>query len=76
MTSDSSGNNATSAGLALSYSSYNSNGYSVSGSQTGANPGGDGTLPGELGTWLIWNEALTSTEVISVYNNMKSQYGL
>lgn len=76
MTSDGSGNNATSAGLALSYSSYNSNGYRVSGSQTGANPGGDGTLPGELGTWLIWNEALTSTEVISVYDNMKSQYGL
>jgi hypothetical protein len=76
MTSDGSGNNATSAGLALSYSSYNSSGYSVNGSNTGANPSGDGTIPGELGTWLTWNEALTSTEVISVYDNMKSQYGL
>jgi|TARA_B110000977_G_C11069465_1_gene489024 hypothetical protein len=75
-TTNSSNGNATTAGLGLSYSSYNSSGFGISGDTTGANPGGNGTLPGELGTWLIWNEALTSTEVISVYDNMKSQYGL
>jgi len=41
----------------------------------GANPGA-GTLPGKIGQALIYNRALTTTEIIQNFNEMRSQYGV
>jgi len=76
MTTNTSNGSPTSAGTALTYSNYTTGGFGVSGTNQVANPNGEGTVPGELGTVLIWNEALSSTEITQVYNNTKAQYGL
>lgn len=76
MTTNTSNGSPTIAGDALSYSNYSSGGFGISGTNTGANPSGNGTIPGELGTVMFWNTALTSDEIATVYNVTKGQYGL
>jgi hypothetical protein len=41
----------------------------------GVNPGA-GTLPGSIGQALIYNRALSTTEIIENFNEMRSQYGV
>ena len=74
MTTDTSGNNATSAGTALSYSNYTTAGFGHGGTNTGSNPSGEGLIPGYWGVSQFWNVALTSDEVAEVYNKTKIAY--
>jgi len=83
MTTDASGTNPTSPGLGLDYRGYEGvygaqyNGFSVcTGANTAPNPEGTGSVPGEVGSALFYNRALTAEEVLINYNAMRSRYGL
>jgi hypothetical protein len=77
MTSDAAGSNPTTAGTALSYVNYQSNGFRIyGGTNTGPNPSGEGVVPGEVGNILFYNRALSAAEVLQNYNGLKARYGL
>jgi hypothetical protein len=77
MTSDGSGSTPTTSGLNLSYSNYQSSGFRVyGGTNTVANPSGNGICPGLLGNIYIYNRALTSTEIIYNFNQLRGRYGI
>ena len=78
MTAGGVGVDPTTAGTALSYSSYaNSGGFRVyGGTNTSANPDGNGFVPGELGNVLFYNRALSADEVTQAYNAYKTRYRL
>lgn len=77
MTSDPSGSNPTTPGLNLSYSNYQSSGFRVyGGTNTAANPGGNGICPGYLGNIYIYNRALTSSEIYFNFNQLRGRYGI
>lgn len=77
MYTDAGVSNATTAGSQLTYNTYQSNGFKIyGGSQTGANPNGDGMVPGELGVIHIYNKALTAAEVLQNFNALRGRYGI
>jgi len=77
MTSDGGGSNPTSPGESMVYSSYASGGFRVyGGTNSIANPNGNGYVPGELGNVLFYNKALSPDEITQTYNAYKTRYGL
>ena len=77
MTSDGTGSNPTTAGTALSYTNYQSSGFRIyGGTNTGADPNGEGVVPGEVGNILFYNRALSAAEVLQNYNSLRAKYGL
>lgn len=77
MTSDGGTGGATVAGEAMTYSAYASGGFRVYGGTTsGANPNGNGYVPGELGNVLFYNRALSASEIAQVYNSYRTRYGV
>jgi hypothetical protein len=83
MTTNISGANPTTPGLGLDYRTYEGTygsqyaGFSVcTGANTAPNPNGFGSVPGEVGSALFYNRALSSEEVLINYNAMRSRYGL
>lgn len=71
------GTTPTSAGLGLRYSDYiASNGFRINGANTAANPSGDGTVPGELGSILFYNKHLTPVEINQNFNALRGRYGI
>lgn len=77
MTSDGSNGNPTAAGTALSYTNYQSTGFRIyGGTATGANPNGNGMVPGECANILFYNRALTSDEVTQNFNALRGRFGL
>jgi hypothetical protein len=75
---DGGGSNPTTAGTALSYSSYaNNGGFRVyGGTNSSADPNGNGFVPGELGNVLFYNRALSSKEIEQVFNSYRTKYGI
>jgi hypothetical protein len=72
-TTNGSGANATVAGEAM----VNLSTSEVMGiSNSNSSSGGDACLPADLGYWLIYDKALTLTEVQQNYNALKTRYGL
>jgi len=59
----------------ITYNSSNSNNYMFLGQQ---NPGADnyGMYSGRYGQFLIYNRALSSSEILTNFNGIKSRYGL
>ena len=52
-------------------------GFSVcTGANTMPNPAGVGSVPGEVGSALFYNRALSDEEVLINYNAMRGRYGL
>jgi len=83
MSTDNIGTSPTTPGLGLDYRYYEgTNGSLYSGfsictaANTAPNPAGVGSVPGEVGTTLFYNRALTAEEVLINYNAMRSRYGL
>jgi hypothetical protein len=77
------GTSPTSPGLGLEYRTYEGVagpqyvGFSVcTAANTAPNPEGNGSVPGEVGSALFYNRALTAEEVLINYNAMRSRYGL
>jgi hypothetical protein len=77
MTTNTSSGSPTTAGRALSYTNYASSGFRIyGGTTTSANPNGNGMVPGELGTVMIYNRALSQSEMLQSFNALKARYGL
>ena len=76
MTAGGVGDNPTTAGTALSYSSYTNNGgFRVyGGTNSASNPNGNGFVPGELGNVLFYNRALSANEIAEVFNSYRTKY--
>jgi hypothetical protein len=77
MTTNTSGGSATPAGRALRYNYYASNGWRIyGGTNTGANPSGNGVAPGEVGNILAYNRALTEDQVKQNFYALRGRYGI
>jgi hypothetical protein len=77
MTSGGSNENPTTAGLALSYTNYQSGGFRIyGGTTTSADPNGNGICPGEVGNIMIYNVDLTAAEVQTNFNALRSRYSV
>lgn len=75
---DGGGGSPTAAGTALSYSAYaNNGGFRVyGGTNSSADPNGNGFVPGELGNVLFYNRALSASEIAEVFNSYRTKYGV
>jgi hypothetical protein len=77
MTVDASNGSPTGAGTQLSYTNYQSGGFRIyGGTNTVANPNGNGVCPGFLGNIYVYNRALTSQEIQQNYTALKGRFGL
>jgi len=78
MTTNTSSGSPTTAGRALRYNYYSSNGWRIYGGTTVgvANPSGDGVAPGEVGNILAYNQALTEDQVKQNYYALRGRYEL
>lgn len=77
MTTNGSNGSPTSAGTAMSYSNYASGGFRIyGGTNTSANPNGNGICPGEMGHVLFYNRAITSDEVTQIFESYREKYGI
>lgn len=77
MYTDAGVSNATTAGSQLTYNTYQTNGFKIyGGTQTVANPNGDGMVPGELGVIHIYNRALTAAEILQNFDALRGRYGI
>jgi hypothetical protein len=83
MMTNGSGANPTTPGLGLEYKTYEGvagsqyAGFSIcTAANTAPNPSGLGSVPGEIGSVLFYNRALSAEEVLINYNAMRSRYGL
>jgi hypothetical protein len=81
MTANPSSGTPTTAGTALLYSNYtsgvNETGFRIfGGTFVGANPTGNGMIPGEVSNIMIYNRALSNTEIVQNFNALKGRYGL
>ena len=81
MTANTVGGTPTTAGTALSYTNYTSGatetGFRIyGGTNTVANPSGNGIVPGEVSNVMIYNRALTETEIVINFNALRGRFGL
>lgn len=81
MTVDAVNGSPTTAGTALSYTNYTSGGAETGfriygGSNTAANPNGNGIVPGEVSNVMIYNRALTGTEIVINFNALRGRFGI
>lgn len=77
MTTNTTNGSPTSPGTNLRYNNYINNGFRIyGGTNTAANPAGGGMVPGELGSVMIYNRALTQSEVLQNFNSLRNRYGL
>lgn len=81
MTSNTTSGSPTAPGTALQYTNYTSGatetGFRIyGGGNTAANPAGNGICPGEVSNVLVYNRALTATEISNTFNAMRGRYGI
>jgi hypothetical protein len=77
MTNGNSGVSPTTSGTQLTYSNYTGSGFQIyGGTSTGANPNGNGFVPGELGHVFIYNRALTQNEIDANFTALRRRYGI
>lgn len=77
MTTDTSGTSPTSAGTQLSYTNYQSSGFRIyGGTNTVANPAGNGLCPGFLSNIYIYNKSLTESEIRQNFYALRGRFGL
>lgn len=77
MTANTSSGSPTAAGTQLSYTNYQSGGFRIyGGTNTAANPAGNGICPGFLGNIYIYNRAITASEIQQNFNALRGRYGI
>ena len=81
MTSDASNNSPTAAGTGLLYTNYTSGGTQTGfrifgGNSETANTTGNGFVPGELSNIMIYNRALSNTEISQNFNALRGRFGI
>jgi hypothetical protein len=81
MTVDTVGGSPTTSGTALQYNNYTSGptetGFRIyGGTNTAANPTGNGICPGEVSNVMIYNRALSTTEIFNIFNAYRGRYGI
>jgi hypothetical protein len=81
MTANTGNGTPTTPGLALSYTNYTSGGTETGfriygGTNTGANPSGNGMCPGEVSNIMIYNRALNTSEIQQNFNALRGRFGI
>ena len=81
MTSNTTNGSPTGANRPLSYTNYTSGasqtGFRIfGGNSTGANTTGNGMVPGEMSNIMIYNKALTESEIKQNFNALRGRYNI
>jgi hypothetical protein len=81
MTSNTTNGSPTGANRPLSYTNYTSGasqtGFRIfGGNSTGANTTGNGMVPGEMSNIMIYNRALTESEIKQNFNALRGRYNI
>jgi hypothetical protein len=77
MTSNTLNGSPTTTGTQLTYTNYQSSGFRIyGGTNTLANPSGNGICPGFLGNVYIYNKALSDSDIAFNFNALRGRYGI